>query len=155
MSFKLTERQHKDKENKCDSISESLLKKQTKVSVGSGIFQSRLSCYLIAISANAGCMDLGFIVGGQRTLVKQGNLFGPMSAYIHEHPPSCSLPTPFSNMLQECHSDSDGKAKPRVTSNTSTFCMPSSTSPFTLALPFTKGLKLPHVELGNNDSKKK
>ena len=27
-----------------------------------------LSCYLIAISANAGCMDLGFIVGGQRTL---------------------------------------------------------------------------------------
>ena len=72
MSFKLTERQHKDKENKCDSISESLLKKQTKVSVGSGIFQ--LSCYLIAISANAGCMDLGFIVGGQRTLVKQGNI---------------------------------------------------------------------------------
>ena len=42
------------------------------MSVGSGIFQ--LSCYLIAISANAGCMDLGFIVGGQRTLVKQGNL---------------------------------------------------------------------------------
>ena len=82
-------------------------------------------------------------------------LFGPMSAYIHEHPPSCSLPTLFSNMPQECHSDSDGKAKPRVTSNTSTFCMPSSSSPFTLALPFTKGLKLPHVELGNNDSKKK
>lgn len=82
-------------------------------------------------------------------------LFGPMSAYIHEHPPSCSLPTPFSNMPQECHSDSDGKAKSRVTSNTSTFCMPSSSSPFTLALPFTKGLKLPHVELGNNDSKKK
>ena len=27
VSFKLTERQHKDKENKCDSISESLLKK--------------------------------------------------------------------------------------------------------------------------------
>ena len=43
------------------------------VSVASGIFQ--LSCYLIAISANAGCMDLGFIVGGQRTLVKQGNLY--------------------------------------------------------------------------------
>ena len=64
MSFKLTERQvrqHKNKENKCDSISESLLKKQTKVLVGSGIFQ--LSCYLIAISANAGCMDL---VGGAK-----------------------------------------------------------------------------------------
>ena len=40
--------------------------------VGSGIFQ--FSYYLIAISANAGCMDLGFIVGGQRTLVKQGNI---------------------------------------------------------------------------------
>ena len=39
--------------------------------VGSGIFQ--FSYYLIAISANAGCMDLGFIVRGQRTLVKQGN----------------------------------------------------------------------------------
>ena len=39
--------------------------------VGSGIFQ--FSYYPIAISANAGCMDLGFIVGGQRTLVKQGN----------------------------------------------------------------------------------
>ena len=35
------------------------------MSVGSGIFQ--LSCYLIAILANAGCMDLGFNVGGQRT----------------------------------------------------------------------------------------
>ena len=26
--------------------------------------------YLIAISAGAGCMDLGFVLGGQRTLVK-------------------------------------------------------------------------------------
>ena len=40
-------------------------KERKNVSAGSGIIQL-LSCYLIAISANAGCMDLGFIVGGAK-----------------------------------------------------------------------------------------
>ena len=43
--------------------------------MGSGIFQ--LCCYLIAISANAGCMDLGFIVGGKEPLSSKG-IFSPM-----------------------------------------------------------------------------
>ena len=91
------------------------------------------------------CGNLFTISQGEGKYLPQARLpFRANVGIFHEHPPSCSLPTPFSNMLQECHSDSDGKAKPRVTSNTSTFCMPSS-SPFTLALPFTKGLKLPRV----------
>lgn len=41
-------------------------KESKNVSVGSGIIQS--SYYLIAISSNTGCMDFGFIVGGEEPL---------------------------------------------------------------------------------------
>ena len=62
MSFKLTERQHKDRENKCDSISESLL---TKVSVGSGIFQ--LSCLSYRYLGKCRLHGSWFYCGGART----------------------------------------------------------------------------------------
>ena len=47
--------------------------------VGSGIFQ--FSYHLIAISANAGCMDLGFIVGGQRKNPCQARKLSSVTAH--------------------------------------------------------------------------
>ena len=52
-------------------IDETVFPKESKnVSVGSGIIQS--SRYLITISSNAGCMDFGFIVGGEEPLSSKG-----------------------------------------------------------------------------------
>ena len=56
------------------------------VSVGSGIFQSsNSSCYLIAISANAGCIDLGFSKG-----IPRDNIF-PLNSLRLNLVISCQL----------------------------------------------------------------